>query len=168
VHAKVREIVLSAYAALEQAAPGKVFVYGETGWASGGRIRPHRTHRNGLSVDFMVPVLNEAGQSVPLPTGPLNWFGYGIEFDGSGRFGAYAIDFEAMGEHLFQLHQAATARGAGIALVIFDPRLMPRLLTSGRGLFLKQSVNFLKGEAWVRHDEHYHVDFAVPCRPLKE
>jgi penicillin-insensitive murein DD-endopeptidase len=168
VHAKVRGIVLSAYGALEQAAPGKVFVYGETGWASGGRIRPHRTHRNGLSVDFMVPILDAAGHSIPLPTGPLNWFGYGIDFDAVGRFGAYAIDFEAMGEHLFQLHRAAAAREAGIALVIFDPRLMPRLLASARGPFLKQSVNFLKGEAWVRHDEHYHVDFAVPCRPSHE
>jgi len=27
-------------------------------------------------------------------------------------------------------------------------------------------LNFMKGEAWVRHDEHYHVDFAVPCKPL--
>ena len=168
VHAKVREIVLAAYEALERAAPDKVFVYGETGWASGGRIRPHRTHRNGLSVDFMVPILNDAGRSVPLPTSPFNKFGYGIEFDAAGRFGAHVIDFEAMGEHLFQLHQAAEARGTGIALVIFDPRLMPRLLASARGSFLKQSVNFLKGEAWVRHDEHYHVDFSVPCRPLRE
>ena len=24
---------------------------------------------------------------------------------------------------------------------------------------------FMQGAAWVRHDEHYHVDFAVPSKP---
>ena len=24
---------------------------------------------------------------------------------------------------------------------------------------------FMKGKPWVRHDEHYHVDFAAPCKP---
>jgi len=29
---------------------------------------------------------NEKGESVHLPTNPLNKFGYNIEFDGSGKF----------------------------------------------------------------------------------
>src|SRR6185436_11752783 len=107
--------VAAAYQALESTAPGKVFVYGETGWRTGGRIRPHRTHQNGLSVDFMVPVLDANGRSVPLPTGPFNKFGYGIEFDAGGRFGQLAIDFPAIGEHLYQLHRAARARGIDLA-----------------------------------------------------
>jgi len=24
----------------------------------------------------------------------------------------------------------------------------------------------MKGRAWVRHDEHYHVDFRMTCAPL--
>ena len=35
-HSKVVQIVLAAYRALEQLASGKMFVYGETGWPSGG------------------------------------------------------------------------------------------------------------------------------------
>jgi penicillin-insensitive murein endopeptidase len=31
---------------------------------------------------------------------------------------------------------------------------------------LKQNLRFMKNKPWVRHDEHYHVDFAVPCKPL--
>jgi penicillin-insensitive murein DD-endopeptidase len=166
VHSTVRDVVAAAYQALESAAPGKVFVYGETGWRTGGRIRPHRTHQNGLSVDFMVPVLDASGRSVPLPTGPFNKFGYGIEFDASGRFEQLAIDFPAIGEHLYQLHSAARTRGVSLALVIFDEAYLPRLYATARGNYLKEKLRFMKGKPWVRHDEHYHVDFAVECKPL--
>ena len=166
VHTLVRDIIVEAYGALASAAPGKVFVYGETGWKSGGRFRPHRTHQNGLSVDFFVPVTNSKSESVPLPISPFNKFGYGINFDSKGRFENLEIDFEAIGEHLYQLSIAAKKSGASIALVIFDPPYLPKLLETKHGGFLQQNINFMKGTAWVRHDEHYHVDFAVPCQPF--
>jgi penicillin-insensitive murein DD-endopeptidase len=65
----------------------------------------------------MVPVIDAAGKSVPLPTHALTRFGYGIEFDSSGRYREHRIDDGAMAEHLFQLRAAATARDVGIALV---------------------------------------------------
>lgn len=167
VHSRVLGVVVAAYSALEQTAPGTVYVYGETGWASGGRIRPHRTHQNGLSVDFFVPVHDGASRSVPLPTGVTNRFGYDIEFDDDARFEDYRIDFEALAEHLYQLHIAATARGVGIAQVILDPPYLPRLFSTTRGPFLRQHLKFMDRAAWVRHDEHYHVDFAVPCEPAR-
>ena len=166
VHSKVSDVVVAAYKALEIAAPGKTFIYGESGWKSGGRIRPHRTHQNGLSVDFMVPVLDKAGRSVPLSTSPLNKFGYGIEFDASGRYDDLTIDFAAVAEHLYQLDVAARKQGIGIALVIFERGYLPRLYATARGPYLKQNLKFMKGKPWVRHDEHYHVDFAVNCEPL--
>lgn len=165
VHSKVAEIVTKTYAAMEQASPDKVFVYGETGWSSGGRLRPHRTHKNGLSVDFFVPILDGNGRSVPLPTGLTNKFGYNIEFDANGHFARYTIDFEAIAEHLYQLHTTAKAAGAGIALVIFDPLFLPKLFAAKRGEFLKSNINFMQGKAWIRHDEHYHVDFLISCEP---
>lgn len=165
VHAAVRAAVVDAYAALAQAAPGKRFVYGETGLAAGGPMPPHKTHQSGLSVDFMVPVLNDAGESVPLPATPLNKFGYGIEFDKKGRAGDLRIDYEAMAEHLYQLDQSARRRGLGITRVIFDPALTRPLHATPRGAYLRQHVRFMKERPWIRHDEHYHVDFATPCRP---
>lgn len=165
VHSKVAEVMVAAYAALHTANPSVRYVYGETGWARGGRFRPHRTHQNGLSVDFFVPVLDAEGRSVPLPTGVTNRLGYDIEFDAAGRHGPYRIDFPALAEHLYQLHLAAKARDVGIALVIFDPPLMPQLLAAPRGAYLREHMPFMKGKPWVRHDEHYHVDFAVPCKP---
>ncbi len=165
VHAKVAEIVTDAYAALQVERPSTRYVYGETGWASGGRFRPHRTHQNGLSVDFFVPVLNADGKSVAIPAGVTNRLGYDIEFDASAKYGEYRIDFPALADHLYQLHVAAKARGVGIALIILDTPFLPRLFATPRGAYLQQHLRFMKGKPWVRHDEHYHVDFAVPCKP---
>jgi murein endopeptidase len=52
VHSKVADVVVSAYATLASTAPDATFVYGETGLASGGRFRPHRTHQNGYRSIF--------------------------------------------------------------------------------------------------------------------
>lgn len=164
VHDAVRDVVVATYRTLEQAAPGKTFVYGETGLAQGGPIRPHKTHQAGLSVDFMVPVLNAAGASVPLPGNVTNKFGYGIEFDKAGRFEDLRIDYEAMAEHLYQLSRTADLHKIGITRVIFDPVLTPPLFATKRGAYLRQHLHFMKERPWIRHDEHYHVDFAVACR----
>lgn len=165
VHSRVSEVVQAAYAAAASAQPGVTYVYGETGLAKGGRFAPHHTHQNGLSVDFMVPVRDATGQPATLPRNGANRFGYDIEFDAQGRWRDYRIDFPALAEHLAQLHQAAQARGVGLALVIFDKPFLPQLLATPRGAYLRQHLNFMKGQPWVRHDEHYHVDFAVPCLP---
>ena len=102
---------------------------------------------------------------MPLPTGPLNRFGYAIEFDASARHEDLTIDFEAIAAHLIALHEASERNGIGISRVIFDRDFLPKLYATPRGSFVKQSIPFMKGEPWIRHDEHYHVDFAVPCRP---
>jgi len=67
VHSTVAQIVANAYSALAVERPETIYVYGETGLSSGGRFRPHRSHQNGTSVDFFVPVRNAERKSVPLP-----------------------------------------------------------------------------------------------------
>ncbi len=166
VHAKVAAILEASYKALETAQPGAHFVYGETGWPSGGRFQPHRTHQNGLSVDFFVPVKDGQGRSVTLPTSLSDKFGYEIEFNQEARYGEYAIDFEALAEHLHQLDIAARAAGSRLALVILEPQYLPRLFATRRGETLRTRLPWMKGKPWVRHDEHYHVDFVVPCKPM--
>lgn len=166
VHATVADIIVESYAALATAIPSRTFVYGETGWANGGRFRPHRTHQNGLSVDFFVPVKDRAGKSVPIPTDVISRFGYDVEFDANARYAGYVIDFPAMAEHLYQLDQAAKARGKTIALVIFDPVFLPHLFATDRGSYLRKHLPFMKGRPWVRHDEHYHINFAIACERL--
>lgn len=165
VHDRVHAATVGAWRALETASPGTHFVVGETGLPRGGPLPPHRTHQNGLSVDFMVPV-RRAGRSVPLPAGAANRYGYDLEFDDAGRMGEYTIDFEALGEHLYRLHEAARAQGIGISRVIFEVPLQRRLWKTRRGPWLRTHLSFSTRRAWVRHDEHYHVDFAVECEPL--
>ena len=164
VHTTVRDIVVVAYASMWRAAPGVWFVYGESGRAGGGRFWPHRTHQNGLSVDFMMPVRDERNRPATFPRTLLNEFGYALEFDDLGRTGNLQIDFGAVAEHLYQLDLAAQRHGTGLALVIFDDRYLPLLFATARGEYLRTRVHFMKGKPWIRHDEHYHVDFAVRCR----
>jgi penicillin-insensitive murein DD-endopeptidase len=164
VHSAVKEIVVAAFSDLEVTHPANVYKYAETGFKEGGQFKPHKTHRNGLSVDFMVPVVDKGGNSVHLPTNPFNRFGYDIEFDSNGRYEDYTIDFEAMAAHIVALHKAATARGYDLWRVIFDPDLQPALFKTSYADYLSKNIVFSKKRSWVRHDEHYHVDFEIPCR----
>lgn len=163
MHSTARDIVHSAYAALKKSHPDKVFKYAETGYKEGGRFRPHKTHQNGLSIDFMVPVLDKQGHSVHLPAHPFNKYGYDIEFDSQGVYGDTRIDYEAMAAHIVALHKAAKAYKSEIWRVIFDPELQPQLFKTTEGEYLRQHITFSKKRSWVRHDEHYHVDFVVRC-----
>jgi len=163
VHETVRDIVEGAYAELEQELPGVVFVYGETGLKEGGPMPPHRTHENGTSVDFMVPVRGWNGRSLPIPGSPMNRFGYDLEFDANGRLDDLRIDFAAIAAHLQRLERQARKRGGRISRVIFDPALMRHLFVTPHGAAIA-SLPFMKTKPWIRHDEHYHVDFAIACR----
>ena len=164
VHEAVRNTMRDAYAGLSKSRPELRFVYAETGWPWGGRFAPHKTHANGTSVDFHVPVRTLDGRISELPTSPFNQFGYAVEFDNTGRAGSHKLDFEAMGLHLLALDRAARAHGIRIQQVIFDVGLQSKLAATGAGAQAMGRIAFTKQQAWVRHDEHYHVDFAVPCR----
>jgi len=38
-----------------------------------------------------------------------------------------------------------------------------RLFATPRCTYLRQNLPFMNGRAWVGHDEHYRVDFALAC-----
>jgi len=166
VHCTVAEIVTAAYADMAETHPEVLFVYGETGLEEGGPFAPHKTHQNGLSVDFFVPVRNEHGESVALSTHVFNKWGYDLELDEKGRLDDLVIDFEAMAAHIAALHRAARARGVDLWRVIFDPELQPFLRSTAAWPEISGTVQFSTRRSWVRHDEHYHVDFDIPCEPL--
>jgi penicillin-insensitive murein endopeptidase len=164
VHSKVKKAIVDTYRKLQTVAPDKVYKYGETGKKEGGPFWPHKTHQNGLSADFFVPVIDETGASVHLPTNAFNKWGYNIEFDKFGVYDGYKLDFDAMAAHLIVLHKTAKADGIEIWRVIFDPKLQKYLFKTKHGRYLKRHMNFSKKKSWVRHDEHYHVDFVVECK----
>jgi penicillin-insensitive murein DD-endopeptidase len=162
LHGAVQATVVDAMQDLAQRDPGVHTVFGESGWPWGGQLRPHRTHRNGTSLDVMVPVRRDR-QVVPFPASPFNLFGYGIEFDAQGRYRDYRIDYDAMVAQLLTLQRAAQKNGIGIDVVIFDGALQQQLWKARDGRQLKQIVRFSKTPVWIRHDEHYHVNFRVAC-----
>ena len=162
VNSSVRDVVVEAYGALEGSAPGWLFTYGETGWPQGGRFRPHRSHQNGLSVDLMMPLRSTAsGDPVRFPASLFNKLGYGLDFDQQGVCAGYQIDFEIVARHLVALDDAARHHGLTITKVILAPEYLPILWATPTGARLRNKLPFTKTPAWVRHDEHFHVDFGV-------
>ena len=63
-----------------------------------------------------------------------------------------------------KLHKAALNNGQNLWRVIFDPNLQPNLYRTKYAHYLEKHIKFSKKRSWVRHDEHYHVDFAIACK----
>ncbi len=103
-------------------------------------------------------------QSVYFPSDLSNKCGYGVEFGSNGKYGDYRIDYEAIALHLVQLHKESLKQGINIRRVIFAPEFHTRLYQTSQGKYLQENLIFMKNKAWVRHDEHYHVDFKVKCK----
>ncbi len=164
VHTLVHDIVLDTFAALAIERPDIRWVYGEASLAQGGPIPPHKTHQNGLSIDLFVPVLDKQGNAVQFPNRSDNGYGYQVDFDVRGENDTHTIDFENLGELLYRLHASAQSRGSGLWRVVFEKELRPRLFQTSRGSWLKAHIPFPDWDDSVRHDDHIHVDFQVPCQ----
>jgi len=158
VHSSVKNIFVKTYKRLETLSPNKVYKYAETGF-----ITPHKTHQNGLSIDCMVPVLNNKNKSAHFPTVKSNRYGYNVEFDIHGRNRQYKIDFNALAIHIVTLHKVAKSNGIDLWRVLFSPDLQDELYKTKYGQYIKDNVYIPTISSWVRHDEHYHVDFKVAC-----
>ncbi len=162
VHDKVRDAVLDAYEICETTCPKTKFLLGETGAKHGGQFLPHKTHRNGMSIDFITP-LKKGNKKVGTSYWNyhvFNLFGFGLDFDEDGKNGKKEIDFEAVALHLQALEKAAHKNGLRIKKVIFYPKLRNKLLTTSEGKKIKH-LPFTTNPVLVIHDDHYHVDFAL-------
>lgn len=159
LHSVGRSALLDAYALLARSQPEHRFIYGELGWSKGGPFTPHRTHQNGLSLDLMVPMRRlDNNQAQPLSCSAFNAFCYKIELDPQGHAHGLRIDFEALADMIQAIDKTAREHGAQIALIIFDPKLRPQLFKANPKL---KALPWLKRAAWVRHDEHIHIDLRL-------
>jgi penicillin-insensitive murein endopeptidase len=162
VHSAVFATLRQAFASTAARQPGRLFQLAETGWRRGGRIRPHRTHQTGTSVDILMPATDAAGRPAQLTTWPWKLFGYGWEFDEAGRSGTLRIDFETLAELLLALDAAGARNGLRIERIIVTPEYIPLIFATPSGPRLEAlRGHFMRHAAWVRHDEHVHVDFAL-------
>lgn len=165
VHSAVRDTIRDAYAELARSRPDLRFVYAESGWPNGGRFAPHQTPRNGTAMDFLVPVRTADGRVAEVPTTLFNDYGYSITFDEGGRHEALKVDFDAMALHLLALDTAARRNGIAIRRVLFDVGLQKPLHATTHGTALKERIRLNEAQTTSRHDQHYHVEFAVTCEP---
>ncbi len=165
VHGRVLDVLLRSFESLHQTMPDKRFKYAETGLRNGGPFPPHKTHQNGLSVDIMVPVIDGTGNSILFPTEESNRYGYDIEFDSSGHAPDFHIDFDALAALIIAIEEQARSQGFDIWRIFFAPDLQDELMNTTGGKQIPESIRFNKTQSWVRHDEHIHVDFNIPCEP---
>lgn len=163
-HHAVRNATVAAYKQLETVAPGRHFCLMECSNQHGGKLFPHKTHQNGLSVDFAMPLL-QAGK----PYYALDSLGAGhylLTFDNNGRYEADAtvrIDFNMVATHILLLDAAARQHGLKISKVIINTNLKDELFATPKGKELNASgiyvVQSLTPLINALHDEHYHIDF---------
>lgn len=165
VHSRVHHALVAAFAALHTATPDRTFVLGETGLKAGGRVPPHRTHQNGLSVDIFMPVRDAESRQTMMPTAPWNKFGYSLEFDRNGRGEGLTIDFDSVAELLLEIHRQAGLQGLAVERIIVAPEYVDRVLSAKAVRIRELGPQFMRKPAWVRHDEHLHIDFRLlPAR----
>jgi penicillin-insensitive murein endopeptidase len=161
VHGKVAETLSAALAARWKLEEGRIVVIGETGFRNGGPFPPHKSHENGLSVDIMMPV-RKSGKISIMPTHPWQKFGYSNEFDDNGRMGEYSIDFESLASLIVEIDKQAAERLIRIDRIIVAPEYVSKLLSTKAGKnFGRLEKAIMRKPAWIRHDEHVHLDFAL-------
>lgn len=160
----VKSIILETYISLSTLYPGRKFYLMELSNQKGGKIYPHRTHQNGLSVDFMMPKTKNGVADYSLDT--LGTEHYFLEFNDNGEYvkdTSIKVDFDIIAKHILLLHENANKLGYKISKVIIKIEYKDELFATPNGILLKNSgiyvVNNLTPLINSIHDDHYHVDF---------
>ncbi len=165
-HDKVKKTILDTYQVLAKQCQGRQFFVMECSHKHGGRLFPHRTHQNGLSVDFMMPLVKGGEDYYGLDT--IGQQHYWLEFDNEGKYSkdkSIAIDFNLVARHILLLDKQARNHGLKITKVIIKISLKDELFATTYGRQLKDSgiyiVKSLTPLINNLHDDHYHIDFGI-------
>lgn len=165
VNNKVKKTILETYDSLETCSK-TFFGLMECSNEHGGKLYPHRTHQNGLSVDFMVPLLKNGEVSADL--NDLGVDHYFMDFDDKGVYNDksnYQIDFNTIALHLLILIEKAKENNLEIEKVILKISLKDDLFATPNGKKLKATGVYFATKLTPLidnlHDDHYHVDFKI-------
>ncbi len=163
-HSQVAQITVDTYKALEKQGVDRHFKVMEFSRKEGGKMFPHRTHQNGLSVDYMMPLQKDGKPYYELDKKGASH--YLLEFDTDGNFSedkSISIDFDMAARHILELDKQARKNGMRIHKVIFNTHLKDELFASNQGKKLRNSgIYITRNLSKVindLHDDHYHVDF---------
>jgi penicillin-insensitive murein DD-endopeptidase len=162
----VKQTVLETYKDLERQLPERRFFVMESSNKNGGELFPHRSHQNGLSIDFMMPLIKGNKEYYGLDT--IGKDHYWLEFDNNGKYSkdkSVSIDFDLVARHILLLDKYARDHKLKIAKVIIKTELKGKLFATSNGQKLKGSgiyiVNSLTPLINSLHDDHYHIDFEI-------
>ena len=163
-NAKVKKSVLAMYSSLAKKYPSRIFQLMECSHEKGGKIWPHHTHQNGLSVDFMMPLTKDS-----VPYYKLDGLGkehYLLTFDDKGRYAndsTVQIDFDIVAKQILILDEQARKNGLKVSKVIIKIELKDELYATPNGKKLKAKgiyvVKALTPLINSLHDDHFHIDF---------
>jgi penicillin-insensitive murein endopeptidase len=156
--------VLATYDTLFALYPYRKFAIMECANEHGGKLYPHRTHQNGLSIDFMMPLLKNGAPYYGADT--LGTSHYLMQFDDDGKYlkdPSISIDFNMAAHQIILFHAMAKEYGMGVEKVIIKIELKDELFASEFGKQLKASniyvVKALTSLVNSLHDDHFHLDF---------
>ncbi len=163
VHSKVKKTVLDSYKNLELLSD-RNWCLMEASNQKGGKLYPHRTHQNGMSIDFMMPLKKDNKPYYQLDSsGTMHYL---MTFDDNGFHASkkdVQIDFDAVGLHIIELEKAARKNGLKIKKIIIKIELKDELYASKYGSTIKsKGIYVVKGLTKMinaLHDDHYHIDF---------
>lgn len=163
---RVLDVILASYEELDTMHPGRKFFIMESANKNGGKLHPHRTHQNGLSVDLMMPKLKNGKPNYTLDTLGANH--YFLDFDEQGRFKkdkSIVIDFQLIVDHLLILQDLAAQHQMKISKVIIHTDYKGEIYSCANSEELKEKgiyiVRKLSPLINSLHDDHYHVDFEL-------
>lgn len=162
-HQSVCRTIVQTYAALAKVTEHR-FGLMELSNEHGGEIYPHRTHQNGMSVDFMSPLVKHGR-----PYTAQDFVGgphYLMDFDNTGHWtedSEVLIDFDLIARHILALDSTAGTNGLQIEKVIWKMELRDELFATPAGKKLQASGIYITRQLTPLinslHDDHYHVDF---------
>lgn len=168
VHEKVRAVTLNAYRNLNKRFPSQKWGVMECSRKHGGKMKPHRTHQNGTSIDFMTPMKWVKSNKQYRWKAHLGVWHYLLTFDKDGYLNKrkkVQIDFDMIANHILELNREAKKQGLTIKKVLLKINLKDNLFKSKAGKKLKKTgiyfAKYLTPMVDNMHDDHYHVDFGI-------
>lgn len=166
VNSKLFRTIDETYTQLSRQYPDRIFIYMESARKRGGRLFPHKTHQNGLSIDFMSPLTKKDAE--PKYFNTYGIFRYALNFDQDGNLlsdSDVTIDFDIIANHILLLDKNARQNGLRIKKVIFKIDLKDNLFSTATGQQLKNSGIYFAQNLTPTlnklHDDHYHIDFEI-------
>lgn len=166
VNSRLYNTLIQSYKECEETCPNVDFRIMECSNRKGGDMMLHRTHRNGLSVDFMVPKHKKGIQNKFYDR--LGLWHYLLQFDSSGKLKInkrIEIDFESIGRHIIALDNASRKNNLRVSKVILKIDLKDDFYKTKAGQEIKRrGIYFARNLPQtidMMHDDHYHIDFKL-------